>query len=144
MAARVVHADVLARHATAGEALSLVFHLLGRKGGAAEVGSEEGIAFGQLAVAEVVEQFLVIGPQPFHQFAVDAAVMFDAIAREVDLFAAGGELQVPALLLPAVAALGESLGYFVHLGLCELRLFDALLGEVGGFLHEVSLHLAVA
>lgn len=46
VAACVVHADVLAHHATAGESLSLVFHLLGRKGGAAEVGSEEGVAFG--------------------------------------------------------------------------------------------------
>ena len=46
VAARVVHAYVFARHATAGQALPLVLHLFGREGGAAEVGSEEGVALG--------------------------------------------------------------------------------------------------
>lgn len=144
MAARVVHAYVFARHATAGQALPFVLHLFGRQGRTTEIHTEQRILVGQFAVVEVVEQILIVCPESFHQFTVDTAVMFDAILVEVDLFAAGGELQVPALIVPAVAAFSETVSYLVHLCLGELRLLDGLLRELVGLLHEVGLHLAVA
>lgn len=143
VAAGVVHADVLAHHATTEFALPFVFHLFGRQGRTTEIHTEQGILVGQFAVVEVVEQILIVRPEAFHQFAVDATVVGDAILVEVDLFAAGGKLQVPALIVPAVAAFSEAVGNLVHLCLGELRLFDRFLRELVGLLHEVGLYFAV-
>lgn len=99
--AGVVHADVFAGDATAGVALPFVLEGFG--GGRERGNVAEEVGLREFAGVEVVEQFRVVVPQAGDEFAVDAAVVGDAIGVKVDLLGAGGEGELPAFGVPMVA-----------------------------------------
>ena len=142
MSAGVVHADVLAHHAAADLALTFVLEVLGLGGRLGNVAKE--VRLRQFARAEIIDKLLVGVPNAFHEFAVDAAVVGDAVFLEVDVLGAGGERDVPALGSPSVAAFGEAFHYF---GALVGRRFGTLHGvaaeKLGGFLDEIVLDFAV-
>ena len=141
MGAGVVHADVFAGDAATGGALAFVFELFagGREGdGVVEEGG-----FGELAGVEVVDEGAVVVPEAFDEVAVDAAVVGDGVFVEVDAFGAGGEGEVPAGIVPGVAAFGEPFGERDALGFGGFGGGDVFGGEAGGFAEEVLLDFAV-
>lgn len=99
--AGVVHADVFAGNATAGVALPFVLEGFG--GGRERGNVAEEVGLREFAGVEVVEQFRGVVPQAGDEFAVDAAVVGDAIGVKVDLLGAGGEGELPAFGVPMVA-----------------------------------------
>ena len=140
--AGVVHADVLGGDAAAGGALAFVLEGFG---GGSEGFGEEGMGgwVGEGAGAEVVEEGTVIGPEAGDEVAVDAAVVGDAVAVEVEGLGAGGEGDGPAVGVPGVAETDEALDEFLSLGGGGLGGEDVVAGEAAGLADEVGLHLAV-
>lgn len=139
--AGVVHADVFAGDATAGVALPFVLEGFG--GGRERGNVAEEVGLREFAGVEVVEQFRVVVPQAGDEFAVDAAVVGDAIGVKVDLLGAGGEGELPAFGVPMVAQFDQSFNEFLLLGRGRLGGGDIFFVEAGGVPDEVLLHLAV-
>lgn len=139
--AGVVHADVFAGNATAGAALSFVLEGFGDGRERRDVAEEVGLR--EFAGVEVVEQFGVVVPEAGDEFAVDAAVVGDAVGVKVDLLGAGGEGELPAFGVPMVAQFDQSFDEFLLLGEGWLGGGDVFFGEAGGVPEEVLLDLAV-
>lgn len=139
--AGVVHADVFAGNATAGAALSFVLEGFGDGRERRDVAEEVGLR--EFAGVEVVEQFGVVVPEAGDEFAVDAAVVGDAVGVKVDLLGAGGEGELPAFGVPMVAQFDQSFDEFLLLGEGWLGGGDVFFGEAGGVPDEVLLYLAV-
>lgn len=139
--AGVVHADVFAGDATAGVALPFVLEGFG--GGRERGNVAEEVGLREFAGVEVVEQFRVVVPQAGDEFAVDAAVVGDAIGVKVDLLGAGGEGELPAFGVPMVAQFDQSFNEFLLLGRGRLGGGDIFFVEAGGVPDEVLLYLAV-
>ena len=90
-----------------------------------------------------MHQVLVVGKYPFHQFAIYAAVVSNAVLIQVEGFATGGQLHIPAFGSPTIAKGGQPSGHLFHLMQGELPPAYIILGKQPRFLNHIVLNFAV-
>ena len=140
--AGVVHADILALDATALLSLPLVLEspVAHDRNGLVELREEARLCRDLLLFREEGHEGVVFRKVSGKKLAVDAAVSLDSEAAQVDLFGAGGDGKVPAMVVPIVPDLPEPLGDLFDLRIGGFGKRDVLCGiERRRFRDEVSL-----
>ena len=141
MPARIIHPYVLTHHTPAYLPLAFIFQILSFYGYGRNLAEQ--IRFGQSACTQVIHQFLVFAPQPFHQLPVYATVMFNAVTLQVDFLGTRGKRQVPPSGFPYITQLHQTFHHFQPLLLIQLCGFHILFGKAMRFLYQIALHFPI-
>ena len=110
MAASIIHANIFADHTSTHFTLTFILEILPFQGNLWN--TTEQIWLREFPDMKIVNQFLVISKELFHQLTINAAVMLDAISVQINTLSTGGQRKVPAFVFPVFPQFGESFDQF--------------------------------